>query len=218
MRAELHAMQSRPTQDRAGSRRSVLSYLLSRSILFAILALPACDPATTRPDVTPIPEARTLEVRLSRQGAITKLHEALLADSFPIAQVVTRDAWLETPWFDALTLKPTSAQRLGPDVVKLRGWADPARPGNSLIVVELVYRPLADRFHLHPGRHPPEGARRRDRLPRGRPVGWSCRSRPRWNALGARGCFPRSRAPLRSASGSSRRPSSTRSAWRTSFA
>jgi len=144
MRAELHAVQSRPTQDRAGSRRSVLSYLLSRSILFAILALPACDPATTRPDVTPIPEARTLEVRLSRQGALTKLHQALVADSFPILTVNTRDAWLETPWFDALTLKPTSAQRLGPDVVKLRGWADPARPGNSLIVVELVYRPLAD--------------------------------------------------------------------------
>jgi hypothetical protein len=108
------------------------------------VALPACNPTTTRPDVTPIPEARSIEVRLSRQGAISKLHQALLADSFPIAQVNTQDAWLETPWFDALTLRPTGAQRLGPDVVKLRGWADPARPGNSLLVVELVYRPLAD--------------------------------------------------------------------------
>ena len=104
----------------------------------------ACDPTTTRPGVTPLPEARTIEVTLSRQGAITKLHQALLADSFPIAQVVTQDAWLETPWFDALTLRPTPAQRLGRDVVKLRGWADPSRPGNSLIIVELVYRPLAD--------------------------------------------------------------------------
>ena len=109
-----------------------------------LLAVAGCDPTTTRPAITPIPEARTIEVTLSRQGAITKLHEALLADSFPIAQVVTSDAWLETPWFDALTLKPTSAQRLGPDVVKLRAWADPARPGNSLLIVELVYRPLAD--------------------------------------------------------------------------
>ena len=114
------------------------------TLLTLVLALASCDPTTTRPDVTPLPEARTIEVTLSRQGAITKLHQALLADSFPIARVVTRDAWLETPWFDALTLKPTSAQRLGRDVVKLRGWADPARPGDSFIVVELVYRPLAD--------------------------------------------------------------------------
>jgi hypothetical protein len=108
------------------------------------LALTGCDPTTTRPDVLPLPEARSIEVVLSRQGAITKLHEALVADSFPIARVVARDGWLETPWFDALTLQPTPAQRLGPDVVKLRAWADPARPGNSLIIVELVYRPLAD--------------------------------------------------------------------------
>lgn len=120
------------------------SSLVSRPVLAVTLAVVACDPTTTRPDVTPIPEARTIEVTLSRQGAITKLHEALLADSFPIDRMVTQDAWLETPWFDALTLQPTPAQRLGRDVVKLRGWADPSRPGNSLIVVELVYRPLAD--------------------------------------------------------------------------
>lgn len=128
------------------ARGSVLTSLISLPSLAMILTLgsSSCDPRTTRPDVTPIPEARTIEVVLSRQGAITRLHQALLADSFPIEKVVTQDAWLETPWFDALTLKPTGAQRLGRDVVKLRGWADPSRPGNSLIVVELVYRPLAD--------------------------------------------------------------------------
>lgn len=117
---------------------------IMRVATLSFLLLVGCDPTTTRPDVTPIPEARSIEVRLSRQGALTKLHQALVADSFPIQAVNAQDAWLETPWFDALTLKPTSAQRLGPDVVKLRGWADPARPGNSLIIVELVYRPLAD--------------------------------------------------------------------------
>jgi hypothetical protein len=111
-------------------------------LLLGLLA--ACDPTTTRPDVTPIPEARTIEVTLSRQGAIDRLYRALLADSFPVDRIVTQDAWLETPWFDALTLQPTPAQRLGRDVVKLRGWADPSRPGNSLLIVELVYRPLAD--------------------------------------------------------------------------
>jgi len=144
MSADLLPKRTRPSRPHAGSRSRALSCLLSRPLLLAILTLSACDPTTTRPDVTPIPEARSIEVRLSRQGAITKLHQALLADSFPIQAVSTQDAWLETPWFDALTLRPTGSQRLGPDVVKLRGWADPARPGNSLIIVELVYRPLAD--------------------------------------------------------------------------
>ena len=125
-------------------RSRVLSFLLSLPSLVLALGLSSCNPTTTRPGVTPIPEARTIEVTLSRQGAIDRLYKALLADSFPIDRMVTQDAWLETPWFDALTLQPTAAQRLGRDVVKLRGWADPSRPGNSLIVVELVHRPLAD--------------------------------------------------------------------------
>jgi hypothetical protein len=143
-RADQLQIGSRPSGESVGARQRVLSSLVSRSIPLAMVALLACDPTTTRPDVTPIPEARTIEVRLSRQGALTKLHQALVADSFPIQAVNSRDAWLETPWFDALTLRPTGAQRLGRDVVKLRGWADPARPGNSLLVVELVYRPLVD--------------------------------------------------------------------------
>lgn len=135
---------SSPRAARVGNL--VPASLISLPSLAMILALgsSSCDPRTTRPEVTPIPEARSIEVALSRQLAIGRLHRALVADSFPIEKVVTRDAWLETPWFDALTLKPTPAQRLGRDVVKLRAWADPARPGNSLIIVELVYRPLAD--------------------------------------------------------------------------
>ena len=124
---------------------SRLSALRSRLVLVAGLGLcQSCDPGTTRPDVTPFPEARTIEVIGERQAALEVLHRALVADSFPIAHLVARDNWLETPWFDARTLQPTGSQRLGADVVKLRGWAEPARQGDALLVIELVFRQTAD--------------------------------------------------------------------------
>ena len=108
------------------------------------LLLFGCDPGTTRPDLLPFPEATTIEVVGDRPTAIEALRVALVADSFPVARVVARDAWLETPWFDAATLRPAGATALGPGVVKLRGWAEPSRFGRSLIVVELAYRLSAD--------------------------------------------------------------------------
>lgn len=120
------------------------SSLASRLSFLGSCLLVACDPGTTRPDLIPFPESRTIEVTQDRPQALAALHRALVADSFPIAHLSTRDLWLDTPWFDALSLVPTGTQRLGASVVKLRGWAEPARPGNTLIVVELVYRPVVD--------------------------------------------------------------------------
>lgn len=110
-------------------------------VLFAVLA---CDPGTTRPDLLPMPEARTLDVEGDRPTAIEALHAALVADSFPVRRIVARDAWLETDWFDASTLRPAGANALGRRVMRLRGWAEPSRYGESVLVVELVYRPMAD--------------------------------------------------------------------------
>jgi hypothetical protein len=115
-----------------------------RVTLFALACALACDPGTTRPDLLPMPEARTLDVEGDRPTAIEALHAMLVADSFPVGRVVARDAWLETPWFDATTLRTAGANALGPKVMKLRGWAEPSRVGESTLVVELVYRPMAD--------------------------------------------------------------------------
>jgi hypothetical protein len=115
------------------------------AVLLLILAfVAACDPGTTRPDLLPMPEARTLEVEADRPTAIEALHAMLVADSFPVRRVVARDAWLETDWFSAATLRPAGDGALGPHVMKLRGWVEPSRVGESVVVVELVYRPLAD--------------------------------------------------------------------------
>lgn len=113
--------------------------------LLGLWAALGCDPNTTRPGLVPLPEAAGTEVRLPPREATRHLAEALRADSVPIRRVAIRDAYLESGWFDTRTRRPAGAGRaLGPGVVQVRAWADPARPGSSQLVVETTYRPLLD--------------------------------------------------------------------------
>lgn len=114
-------------------------------LLFALTAvLPACRPETLRPAVTPYPEASGVEIRLRPPEATRRLAEALQADSITLSRVRIRDGYMETAWLDSATGRPTSRRPIGTGVVRLRGWADPGRPGNTVLTVETLYRPLAD--------------------------------------------------------------------------
>jgi hypothetical protein len=131
------------------------------AVTFAVIAVTGCYPATTRPGFVPVPEAATREVELSITEATQQLAIALDAERVPVRRTEPRDGWLETDWFDVKTLKPTSARRLGDQVVKIRAWVDPSKPNYSLITVEPVYRPFADPSrddrsleHLVPNDHP----------------------------------------------------------------
>jgi hypothetical protein len=109
------------------------------------LAAVACQPNTTRPPFTPLPEAAGIEVRLPVREATRRFAEALRADSLPVRRVALRDGYIETSWFNATTRRATRGRRpIGPNVVRIRAWADPARPGSSQLTVETLYRPLAD--------------------------------------------------------------------------
>lgn len=108
------------------------------------LLLAACDPNTTRPRVVPFPEDATTEVRARIPAATERLLAALSADSVPVSFQSTRDGYVETEWLDAETLKPTNARPIGPNVVRIRGWVNPAKEGFSTIIVEAAYRPYAD--------------------------------------------------------------------------
>lgn len=110
----------------------------------AVLLMAACYPTTTRPSLTPLPEAPVAEWELFVPDAMRTLALALDTDSIPVSRTEPDDGWLETPWFDAATLRPTPRRPLGEGVVKLRAWADPARPNHSAVTVEVVYRPAAD--------------------------------------------------------------------------
>jgi hypothetical protein len=114
------------------------------TLLVGGLLVVACFPTTTRPPFGPEPSAPIFEVALAVPEATRALAVALAADSFPVRRTEPKDGWLETEWFDAATLKPTSRRRLGSDVVKLRAFVDPSRPDHSNLTIEMVYRPLAD--------------------------------------------------------------------------
>lgn len=104
----------------------------------------ACNPNTNRPYFPPVTGAAREEIFLDVGTATTVLSEVLQADSFPVRRVDPQDGYLESDWFDAATRRPTSARRLGSEVVRIRAWVDPARRGHSWITLETVYRPVAD--------------------------------------------------------------------------
>lgn len=118
---------------------------LTRGLRAAILTgLVACQPGTTRPSIVPLPEAAVTEIRLPVQEATRVLAQALEADSIPGLRVRIRDGYIESSWFEAASGRPTHRRPIGPGVVRVRAWADPARPGDTQLRVETLYRPLAD--------------------------------------------------------------------------
>jgi hypothetical protein len=117
----------------------------------AVAVAAACQASTTRPPFVPYPEAAHGEIGFGNPDRVATviratqvLAEALRADSIPVARVEERDGYLETRWFEASSLQPTSREPLGPDVVRVRAWVTPAKPGFGTIEVETVYRPLID--------------------------------------------------------------------------
>ncbi|HKU59840.1 MAG TPA: hypothetical protein VJQ44_01390 [Gemmatimonadales bacterium] len=112
--------------------------------LALMVALAGCRPETTRPAIVPVPAAASTEIRLVPQEATNRLAEAMVADSIPLARVRARDGYIESRWIDSATGHATRRMPLGTGVVRVRAWADPGRPGNTVLTVETVYRPLAD--------------------------------------------------------------------------
>jgi hypothetical protein len=114
------------------------------ALALVVPGLLACQPATTRPSFTPLPEAEVVEVRLSQEEATRRLAELMESDSIPAARVELRDGFIESLWFDPTTGEPSTRRPLGTGVVRVRAWSDPGRPGFAILTVETVYRPLAD--------------------------------------------------------------------------
>lgn len=114
-----------------------------------IVLLAACYPATTRPDLVPVPDAVRVEVELFVPQATRALALELDTDSVPVRRTEPGDGWLETDWLDAATMQPTRRRPVGPDVVKVRAFVEPGRPNHSVIYVETVYRRIVDPARPH---------------------------------------------------------------------
>jgi hypothetical protein len=109
-----------------------------------LVALTGCYPATTRPDLVPVPDAMRIEVELFVPQATRALALELDTDSVPVRRTEPDDGWLESEWIDAATLQPTRRRPVGLEVVKVRAFVEPGRPNHSVIFVETVYRTVVD--------------------------------------------------------------------------
>jgi hypothetical protein len=117
----------------------------------ALLLVASCRATTSRPSFTSFPEAVAGELGLgqpNRDSSVVQVTRlvvgALRADSFPLARVHEFDGFIDSGWLDAATLAPTSRRPLGPEVVRVRGWVDPGKPGFSRVDLETIYVPVAD--------------------------------------------------------------------------
>jgi len=117
---------------------------VKRGCLAASLLLAACNPTSARPRLDPLPLAPVAEVKGKRPAISEKTMATLREDSLPLALVTVTDAYAESPWLDSATMQPTTRRPLGTDVVKIRTWVDPSKPGYSRITIEPVYRVMAD--------------------------------------------------------------------------
>ncbi len=117
---------------------------LRQAAVVGVCLLTGCSPYTTRPFYPPVTGAATAELELEMQDATETLAAVLRTDTLPVTTVQLRDGYIETAWFDAGTKAATRQRALGPGVVQVRAWVNPSRQGFSTIIVETVYRPLAD--------------------------------------------------------------------------
>lgn len=115
----------------------------ARGVLLAALLL-GCRATTRRPSFVPLPSATSAELELDIPNATRALAERLARDSIALSTIWENDGFLDSGWLDAATLEHTPSRPLGGNVVRVRGWVNPAREFWSEVVVEATYRALAD--------------------------------------------------------------------------
>jgi hypothetical protein len=136
------------------ARRRSAGLLLAAGLL-------ACDPGTTRPALVPTPETFSNEMRAAPQRAAESLARALAAEGIPLARIESRDAWMDSGWFDARTGTAVRDGIVGPDIVRVRAWSDPGRPRYAGLFITVHQRlrwdpsvPAGDLESPAPKEHP----------------------------------------------------------------
>jgi hypothetical protein len=74
---------------------------------------------------------------------IPALADLVKAESLRVRRANPRDGYLETDWYDTRThrsFRNDAAVRDMSHTVKLRCWADPYVPGQTILTVEVAYR------------------------------------------------------------------------------
>lgn len=116
-----------------------------------VLLLFSCTPISTRPDFRPFPEATTALLITRPQSVIPYLETLLAAENLSVKRANARDGYLEAHWYDTQTRRSTRSDDAVADLtgsVKIRCWADPYVPGETMLTLEVVYRPRYDPSRL----------------------------------------------------------------------
>jgi len=81
------------------------------------------------------------------ERVIPVLATLVAAESLRVKRASPRDGYLETDWYDVRTHRSFGDGDHVPDLagtVKLRGWADPYVPTETIFTIEAAYRPRYD--------------------------------------------------------------------------
>ena len=123
--------------------RSVRETMTTVGVL-ALLTV-ACGAGGVRPRFEPFPQAISDTFPLSPDSAIVMIGEILAAEGVEIQHIRPREGYVESKWFDVGAGRAVSASSIDTDsVVRFRFWTDPATPGMSLVVGEVVRRRVID--------------------------------------------------------------------------
>jgi len=115
------------------------------------MLLAACTPVTARPDFRPFPQATTVLLVTRPQLVIPYLKTLMAAESLGVKRASPPDGYLEGHWYDTGTRRSIHSDADVSDLartVKIRCWADPYVPGETMLTLEVVYRPRYDPSRL----------------------------------------------------------------------
>ena len=131
MLRERRRIRTRTRNAEVGTRNSSNRHLfrVPRSAFPLAVLLAACNPATTRPDFMPLPEAPSVVLYARPPRVAAEVQTWLVAQGLKVEVASVQDAYVETAWSGTF---------------KIRCWADPDAPGKSRLTVEAVYRPVLD--------------------------------------------------------------------------
>jgi len=105
-----------------------------------------CTAVTVRPNTRPLPGAVADTLKgVPPDSVIRSLAAEVTSRGLKVRRQSAAEGYLETEWHDLRSAKPVGADHRASDhVVKLRVWADPLPPDETIVVLEAAYRRSTD--------------------------------------------------------------------------
>jgi len=120
---------------------------MRRFLPAVVMALAACNPASSRPGFAPYPEDLSILLTGPVSGITSDVAGWFESQGIHTEWISAEDGYVETTWYNTDTHQSTAGTGdIGAlqATFKIRVWVDPDAPGKSKMTVEAVYRPALD--------------------------------------------------------------------------